>query len=413
MRGQITFKNVNKYFRIYKNKTHSAKEKVINTILNRNPLETIEHQVLKDASFVIAPGETVGIIGENGTGKSTTLKIISKILRQDSGEVIVEGKVSALLEIGAGFQPDLTGRENVYLYASILGMTKEEISLCYEEIVAFSELETFMDTAVKNYSSGMYMRLAFAVAIHVDPDILVVDEVLAVGDMNFQKKCIEKIMDFKRAGKTIVFVSHDMGTIKKICDRVLLVKKGGEVIEGTPYQMVAMYLKGIYYNPSIEDKDTTLKAINIHEVEDKVEKNRFGTRELEVVSLYFSTLEGYITNQFTPESSFKINIELKKNKEVQAAVIGIGLYDVKECHLGGQNSKQDGCVLTHIETFNHITLTVNHCPLNPGKYLLTVSVYDELGIKEYDFRDKRFWFEIKEDDAGYLGSLRLDTEWEI
>lgn len=415
MDGQIVFKNVNKCFKIYKNKTHSVKEKVIDKILNRNKLETIHHQVLKDVSFTIKTGETIGIIGENGTGKSTTLKIISKILRQDSGEVIVNGKVSALLEIGAGFQPDLTGRENVYLYGSILGMSKEEIDGCYDDIVIFSELETFMDTAVKNYSSGMYMRLAFAVAIHVNPDILVIDEVLAVGDVNFQKKCISKVLDFKKQGKTIVFVSHDMGTIKKICDRVFFIKKGGEMIEGTPQQMVGMYLKGIYYNkPSmIEEAYEKEKVINIHELVEQDEPNRFGTRELEVTNVYFSTIEGYITNQFEVGRSFKINIELKTNRKVDNAIIGIGIYDSQGNHLAGQNSKHDGCVLRDIKQHNHITLIVNDPPLNPGKYLLTISVYDEECIKEYDFRDKRFWFEVKIDENDYLGIVRLDTNWEI
>lgn len=415
MNGQIVFKNVNKCFKIYKNKTHSVKEKIIDKVLNRNKLEVIQHQVLKDVNFIINQGETIGIIGENGTGKSTTLKIISKILRQDSGQVIVNGKVSALLEIGAGFQPDLTGRENVYLYGSILGMSKEEIDGCYEEIVTFSELEKFMDTAVKNYSSGMYMRLAFAVAIHVDPDILVIDEVLAVGDMNFQKKCIDKVLDFKKQGKTIVFVSHDMGTIKKICDRVFFVKKGGEMIEGTPRQMVGMYLKGIYYNKPlvISESCEKEKVINIHELIEQEEVNRFGTRELEVTNVYFSTIEGYITNQFEVGKSFKINIELKKNIEVDNAIIGMGIYDSQGNHLAGQNSKHDGYILREMKQHNHITLTINDPPFNPDKYFLTISVYDQECITEYDFRDKRFWFEIKMDENDYLGIVRLDTSWEI
>ena len=178
----IEFKNVSKHFNIYQNKSYSIKEKFINKILNKNKLEIKKFQVLKDVSFKIEKGETVGIIGENGTGKSTTLKIISKILFPNSGEIKVKWKISSLLEIGAGFQPDLSGRENVYLYGSILGLSKVQIDNKYNEIVEFAEVEQFMDNAVKNFSSGMYMRLAFAVAINVDPDILVIDEVLAVGD---------------------------------------------------------------------------------------------------------------------------------------------------------------------------------------------------------------------------------------
>ncbi|MBU5315894.1 ABC transporter ATP-binding protein [Clostridium bornimense] len=237
----IEFKNVSKSFNIYQNKSYSIKEKVINFLLRRNKLEIQKYQVLKNASFDVNKGETVGIIGQNGTGKSTTLKLVTKILYPDSGEIIINGKVSSLLEVGAGFQPDLTGRENVYLYGSILGLSKEEVSKKYDSIVEFSEVGQFMDTAVKNYSSGMYMRLAFSVAIHVDPEILVIDEVLAVGDEAFQKKCINKILEFKKQQKTILFVSHDMNAIKMICDRVLFIKKGGEMIEGPVDEMIQLY----------------------------------------------------------------------------------------------------------------------------------------------------------------------------
>lgn len=237
----IEFQNVSKCFKIYQNKSYSIKEKFINTILKRHKLEVENYPVLKNVSFKIEKGETIGIIGENGTGKSTTLKLISKILYPDSGNIIVKGKVSSLLEVGAGFQHDLSGRENVFLYGSILGLKKKEIEEKYDSIVAFSEVEQFMDTAVKNYSSGMYMRLAFSVAIHVNPDILVIDEVLAVGDAAFQQKCINKILEFKKDGKTIVFVSHDMGAVRKICDRVFFVKRGGVVLQGNVKEMVDLY----------------------------------------------------------------------------------------------------------------------------------------------------------------------------
>lgn len=237
----IKFNDVSKTFKIYQNKCYSIKEIFINFLLRKNKLEIQKYPVLTDVSFDIKQGETVGIIGQNGTGKSTTLKLITKILYPDKGEIETRGKISSLLEIGAGFQPDMTGRENVYLYGSILGIPKKEIEMKYNSIVEFSEVEQFMDTAVKNYSSGMYMRLAFSVAIHVDPEILVIDEVLAVGDASFQAKCIKKIKEFKNNGKTIVFVSHDMNSIKMICDRVFFIKKGGVMIEGSVEDMTNLY----------------------------------------------------------------------------------------------------------------------------------------------------------------------------
>lgn len=239
----IKFRDVSKAFKIYQNKSYSIKEVVINFILRRNKLEVQKYPVLTDVNFDIKQGETIGIIGQNGTGKSTTLKLITKILYPDKGEIETKGKISSLLEVGAGFQPDMTGRENVYLYGSILGISKKEIESRYDTIVEFSEVGEFMDTAVKNYSSGMYMRLAFSVAINVDPEILVIDEVLAVGDANFQRKCINKIQEFKKNGKTIVFVSHDMNAVKMICDRVFFIKKGGEMIEGSVDEMIDLYNK--------------------------------------------------------------------------------------------------------------------------------------------------------------------------
>ena len=241
----IRFDNVSKYFNLYTNRSHSLKEHFLNTLLKRHPQYVVRHDVLKDVSFSIAQGESVGIIGANGTGKSTSLKLIANILRPDKGRVEVKGSVSSLLEIGAGFQPDLTGCENVFLYSSILGLSKRQVEVKYEEIVAFAELAEFMETPVKNYSSGMYMRLGFAVAIHVNPDIILLDEVLSVGDESFQAKCLRKIDEFRERGKTIVFVSHDMGTIQRICDRVFFVHRGGAVTEGLPGEMVELYRESI------------------------------------------------------------------------------------------------------------------------------------------------------------------------
>lgn len=239
----VEFKNVSKAFKIYHNKSYSLKEKLINIVLRRNKTEVTKYPVLDNVSFKIEKGETVGIIGQNGAGKSTTLKLVTKILYPDAGEIKVEGKMSSLLEVGAGFQFDLTGKENIFLYGSILGLKRKDLEEKYDDIVKFAELEEFMDTAVKNYSSGMYMRLAFSISTHVDPDLLVIDEVLAVGDEAFQRKCLNKILDFKKKGKTIMFVSHDMNAVQSICDRVFFVKKGGKMVFGTPEGMIELYHK--------------------------------------------------------------------------------------------------------------------------------------------------------------------------
>ncbi|MBM3706978.1 MAG: ABC transporter ATP-binding protein, partial [Actinobacteria bacterium] len=217
----VEVKNVTKHYIIKHQKNPSLKDTIL-----KGKEKYEEFLALDDITFSVNHGETFGIIGSNGSGKSTLLKLIAKVLMPTNGEVIVNGTVSALLELGAGFHPDLTGRENIYLNASILGLKKKEINKKFNEIIEFSELEQFIDMPVKSYSSGMYMRLGFSIAINVNPDILLVDEVLAVGDQSFQSKCYKVIYDFMHRGKTIIIVSHDLDTISDLCGRVIFLKKG-------------------------------------------------------------------------------------------------------------------------------------------------------------------------------------------
>jgi lipopolysaccharide transport system ATP-binding protein len=224
----------------------------------RSDLRQEEIWALNDVSFEIGKGERFGIIGRNGAGKSTLLRILSRITEPTRGKVTLCGRVASLLEVGTGFHPELTGRENIYLNGAILGMSKAEIKARFDEIVAFSEVEKFLDTPLKRYSSGMQVRLAFAVAAHLDPEILVVDEVLAVGDFAFQKKCLGKMQDVAQGGRTVLFVSHDMGAINTLCERVLLLHAGSAVMMGTTREVVARYLDGAekLYSPlrsSIDD----------------------------------------------------------------------------------------------------------------------------------------------------------------
>ena len=214
-------------------------------LFNRNgrPKSKDEFWALDDVSFEVRPGEAVGIIGCNGSGKSTTLKLLSRILKPDEGNITVRGRVGALIELGAGFHPDLTGRENVFLNASILGMGREEINRKYDEIVDFAELYEFMDTPVKWYSSGMYARLGFAVATHMNPDVLLVDEVLSVGDIGFQKKCMDRMISYKENGIIIVFVSHNMTAISTLCNRVIVLEHGKVVSIGSPHESILYYTR--------------------------------------------------------------------------------------------------------------------------------------------------------------------------
>jgi len=233
--------NVSKKFKIYHEKNVNFKYAVIDFIKGKKSSDYDEFWVLKNINIDIKDGEIVGLIGVNGSGKSTLLKLIGKILYPDTGHLKTIGKIATLIELGAGFHPELTGRENIYINAAILGFSKKEIDEKYDEIIAFSELEKFIDNPIKSYSSGMYVRLGFAVAINVNPDILLTDEILAVGDENFQKKCLKKIEQFKKKSKTIVYVSHDLGTVERICDRVFLLDNGELVLEGKPVDVISEY----------------------------------------------------------------------------------------------------------------------------------------------------------------------------
>ncbi len=237
----IIAENISKKFRIPKEKRTTLFQNLVGVI--KRQLEYEEFWALQDISFQVERGETFGIIGRNGSGKTTLLKILAKVLYPDRGAVTINGRVAPFLELGVGFQPELTARDNVYIYASILGMGRKQVDKVYDEIFDFAELDRFQDMKLKNYSSGMYLRLAFSTAIHAHPDTMLVDEVLAVGDEAFQKKCLAKIEEFRRQGRTIIFVSHSLGMVKQLCQRSLLLDNGRAVSIGTTDKVVTDYLK--------------------------------------------------------------------------------------------------------------------------------------------------------------------------
>ena len=239
--NRIIVENVYKTFNIYMDKANSLKEKLL--FWNRNKRE--KREVLKNINLTINDGEAVALIGVNGSGKSTLLKLMTKIIYPNKGKITTNGKLTSLLELGAGFHPDFTGRENIYFNASIFGLTRSDINARLDKIIEFSELGSYIDNPVRTYSSGMYMRLAVSIAINVDADILLVDEVLAVGDQHFQDKCIAKMKELKEEGKTMVFVTHSLGAVKEFCNRAVWLKDGEIKIDGTPEEVIEKYLEEI------------------------------------------------------------------------------------------------------------------------------------------------------------------------
>ena len=233
----VSVEGVSKRFRMYRERNQSLKA----ALMRGKRASFEEFWALRDVSFEIPEGSTFGLIGENGSGKSTLLKCIAKILQPDEGTVTARGRLAALLELGSGFHPELSGRENVYLNGSILGLRRKELEAKFDEIVDFAGIGEFIDQPVKNYSSGMYVRLGFAIAINIDPEILLVDEILAVGDTSFQQKCFERIENFQESGKTILLVSHAMGQIEKHCDHAILLEQGAVMAEGSPSEVIEVY----------------------------------------------------------------------------------------------------------------------------------------------------------------------------
>lgn len=352
----VDINKVTKRYRIYHERIPSLK----NTILRGKRTTYEEFLALDDISFSIKYGETFGIIGPNGSGKSTLLKLISNIIQPNSGKINIDGNVSALLELGAGFHPDLTGRENIYINSAILGMRKREVDKRFDQIVRFSELEKFIDTPVKNYSSGMYMRLGFSIAINVNPDILLVDEVLAVGDQSFQAKCYKAIYDIMKRGKTIIIVSHDLETISDLCSRAAFLKEGKIVDLGNPIMVVSQYRA---YVEELEKKraedqqkeerkkifktviESNRKVVDGEDIE-KLSRldseqiiKRFGSGDAMITDIRLLDKNENKLDYCKYGDEVKIALGIKFNRKVESPIFGIRITDFKDNIVYGTNTR--------------------------------------------------------------------------
>lgn len=313
---------------------------------------------LKDVGFEIQPGEVVGIIGRNGAGKSTLLKILSRITEPTTGEVDLYGRVASLLEVGTGFHPELTGRENIFLNGSILGMKRTEIESKFDEIVAFSEIEKFLDTPVKRYSSGMYVRLAFAVAAHLEPEILIVDEVLAVGDAQFQKKCLGKMGDVARHGRTVLFVSHNLPAVKSLCSRALLLEAGRVALDGGVDRVVNAYLTA--------DNDEIARTGIIPDDAQRL----YGTDEAKLRSVSLTDVRGNVVSQLYLGQPCRVQMTFEIFKEISEAFVEVGVIAM------------DGTHVTHSSNIDGGQPPFN---LPPGRYTITLELNAVLLPRQYTF----------------------------
>lgn len=380
----IVFQDVAKRFVVYHERPRSFQELVVN-LFRANERE--ELWALRDISFVVRRGETLGLIGHNGSGKSTALKLMCRILEPTAGQVRVEGRVAALIELGAGFHPDLTGRENIFLNGSLLGLTRAEMEMRYDEIVEFSELGRFIDMPLKHYSSGMQMRLGFAIATCVDPDVLLIDEVLAVGDEGFQRKCLARINHFRGSDKAIVFVSHDLGAVRQLCDRVVWLEDGVVMAQGPAHEVVAQYLVRVGQREAAGMAATADKS----EPVDGGEKKRWGTGEAEIADVRLlapapmeGQAAGYERHLFDPEDPMIVAIEYQARQFIDAAVFGIGIFRDDGTHCYGTNTDIDGHILRLEPGPGRVQVQIDRLALLPGRYTLDVAIHAPNG-HPYDY----------------------------
>src|SRR5512145_1872243 len=324
MPGAIVAQHVSKWFRRRPaGQADTLKETLLSGFRRSTPEE--KFWALDDVSFSIEPGQMVGLVGANGAGKSTLLRLVGGVGRPDQGQISAHGRIGALLDLGAGFHPDLTGRENVFISGVITGLTRREVAQRFDEIVNFAELEAFIDTPLRAYSTGMQMRLAFAVAAHIDPEILLIDEVLAVGDVAFQRKCLERINAFKRNGCTILFVSHDAMSVKRLCDQAIWLRKGKLVTQGPSEVVVGAYTAEM----SAETRRRTVDAQEITHTPGGIAlvpmQNRFGSREIELTAVRLLGSHGYPITEIDSGEGLQVEIAYQANQPVKSPIFGISI----------------------------------------------------------------------------------------
>jgi len=392
----IVFHKVSKRFVLHRDRSRSFQDLILQPFTRSKRVPEEPFWALRDVSFTVAPGETLGIVGENGAGKSTILKLISRILEPQSGYVKTFGQVASLLELGAGFHPDLTGRENVYLYGSILGVSRRQMRARFDEIVDFAEIDRFLDAPLKHYSSGMQVRLGFAVATSLDPDILLIDEVLAVGDEAFQKKCLHRISNFQREGKTIVFISHALDTVKRLCTRALWLEDGYLVADGTTQGVVERY-RGRTWEREAErleeeqgvpsdsatraatEPDATTKQLRQTDA-----KSRWGSGEITISGVSLHAPDDRPRYLLRTGEPLIVKIKYQQHTAMPAPVFGIAIYRADGLWCYGTNTGIENISIGSLPPEGEMAIEFPQLDLLDGDYTLDVAVHDEDG-RAYDY----------------------------
>lgn len=410
----ISVKDLRKKFKVYIDKGNSLKEKML--FWKRNRYEN--RWVLNGISFELRRGEAVGLVGRNGCGKSTTLKLLTQIMYPTSGQVKIKGRVSSLIELGAGFHPDMSGRENIYTNASIFGLTKKQIDERLDDIIEFSELEEFIDNPVRTYSSGMYMRLAFSVAINVEADILLIDEILAVGDVSFQKKCFERLKQIKRSGTTIVIVSHALGQIEEICDRSIWIENGRIKMEGEP---AAVHKK--YQEKMETERLQRVQEEYEHGNEAGIKADdregyfcgrkvlRLGKGEVSFQEAVLTDAEGNIKNVFAVGEDLYLHLSYTNQKSIEKVIFCTRIYNEENTLCFGTNTDIEIKKRMPVKKEGELTIGFLDIRLQKGNYIIDIDIIDETGMKQ-DVIHEAANFYI-ESPSGREGIIDIKTTWRL
>ena len=407
--------HVSKRFTLRHDRPRSFQDLFLNVLRFKHVTSKEKYWALSDVSFKVEPGEMLGIIGENGAGKSTLLKLLSRIIEPTSGQIETSGRVGALLELGTGFHPDLTGRENVYLNGSMLGIKKTEMSRLFDSIVSFSEMERFIDVPVRHYSSGMFMRLGFSVAIHLKPDILLVDEVLAVGDHAFQLRCLDKINELKRQGITVVFVAHDLRTVRALCDRAIWLDEGCIKADGPVQHVLDEYMAQI----STEDRDTRRKMEDARREgvgQGTTESAwRWGSREAEITQVQLLDDQRMECRSFATGETLIARIHFTAHQRIEHPLFGVALHHSDGSHISGPNTALSDYPIAAIDGDGCIDYTIPRLPLLRGSYLCSAAIYDDLASHAYDHHHQAYAFRVNESDLvrERHGMIHIPGHWQL
>jgi ABC-type polysaccharide/polyol phosphate transport system ATPase subunit len=414
MPAAIELHGISKHFRFHGgHPPTTVKSAVLELVRGRRHRMKERFAALRDIDLTLEAGRTLGIVGANGSGKSTLLKLIAGIYRPDSGTLRVRGRVAPLIELGAGFHPELTGRENIVINGIILGMSQRDVRRRLDEIVEFSGLAEFIDAPARTYSSGMYMRLGFAVAVHLDPDVLLIDEVLAIGDEAFARKCADRLAEFRRVRKTMLLVTHDSSAVERWCDEAVWLDRGMMRAAGAPRKVIDLYRQAVaeeesdtlarsYEEPALPPAEGTVTSPTV---------DRWGTREIEIERVRFDDAYGNERYVYATGEPVTIRFRYRVHRAVESRVFGFAIVRNDGVWVYGTNTALAKISLPDLHTTGEVEVMIDSLDLIAGSYFVDVAVHAEDGTP-YDYHSRRYPFSVR-DEATEIGVAKIRHRWRI